>query len=87
VSQLATYKAEYVEILAGWAGYKYFQKRGGSDMNKYLSAFSGGVVIGAVGSLAKANGYTLGRFLGGATAPASSSSGAPTAMSISRVPI
>jgi hypothetical protein len=84
ISQLATYKPEYVQLIAGWALYKYFQGKG--SYGQYISAFGGGVVIGAVGSLAKTMGLTLDRFVGGATAPASSgSTSAP--MSIARVPI
>lgn len=59
VSQLATYKPEYIQALAGWGLYKYFQRKGGNL--QYLSAFGGGIVIGAIGSLAKEGGYTLGR--------------------------
>ncbi|MEK6565569.1 MAG: hypothetical protein AABZ41_02565, partial [Bacteroidota bacterium] len=58
VAMLATYKPEYIQALAGWALYKL---GAGSGWRQYLSAFGGGIVIGAVGSLASSYGLTLGR--------------------------
>ena len=56
VSQLAAYKPAYVEAIVGYLGYKYFMRK-----NQYVSAFAGGVVIGAIGRLAEDNGWTIGR--------------------------
>ena len=56
VSQLSSYKPEYVEAIVGYLGYKYFLRK-----NQYVSAFAGGVVIGAIGRLAEDNGWTIGR--------------------------
>jgi len=84
ISQLATYKPEYVQLIAGWALYKFFQGKG--SYGQYISAFGGGVVIGAVGSLAKSMGLTLDRFVSG-TAATSGSGSSSAPMSIASVPI
>ena len=59
ITQLATYKPEYVQVLAGWLLYKL--GAGSGSIRQYLSAFGGGVVIGAIGSLAQSYGLTLGK--------------------------
>jgi len=87
IGQLATYKPEYVQLIAGWALYKYFQGKG--SYGQYISAFGGGVVIGAVASLAKQMGLTLDRFVGGASSATSTTttSAAPMRMmSVARIP-
>lgn len=54
VSQLAGYRAEFIQAGVGYFLYKFFQTK-----QRYVSAFGGGVLIGAIASLAQAYGFTV----------------------------